>query len=83
MKDLLTRNILLIPFLGLKPQVYESFVDSASEKIDSGNSTKITSSAMTSIRAMWHYFYIGLVCQNCPAYLAMVLIALSISYRIR
>ena len=38
MKDLLTRNILLLPFLGLKPQVYESFVDSASEKIDSGNS---------------------------------------------
>ena len=38
MKDLLTRNILLIPFLGLKSQVYESFVDSASEKIDSGNS---------------------------------------------
>ena len=32
---------------------------------------------MISKSAMWHHFYIGLVCQNCFAHSVLVLIALS------
>ena len=44
--------------------------------------TNANSLTMTSMRAVWHHFFIWLVYQNCFAYLVLVLIALSMALSI-
>ena len=47
------------------------------------HATNISNSTLISMRAMWHYFYIGLACQNCFAHLVLVLLALSMALLFR